>query len=401
MNEYAIRLIYLFNLYYSGEATSEQTAELMTLVREGKHDAQLDDLLSEALRNQKSDGIFFTKQESDQIFYPILESSLVSEDDQADHTQQPLRFSGFWRLAAAAAFLIIGFGAFYNFKITRTEEKVAVVKPVVKDLPPGGNRAMLTLADGSTIVLDSAANGLLAMQGHTRINKTEDGQLVYDSEKEDIDQSLSQINVLSTPKGGQYQIFLPDGSKVWLNASSSISYPAAFAKNERRVQVTGEVFFEVKKDKSKPFKVIFGQTEVEALGTSFNVMAYKEDLATITTLVEGSVSVTNNRSNKILKPGQQASVSTAGNITTRSVDIQEAIAWKKGLFYFRDAGIELIMKKVARWYDVEIRYEGAIPLKHFTGKIPMDVNISELLQMLSYTGVACRIENEQVIISNK
>lgn len=276
-----------------------------------------------------------------------------------------------------------------------------MVKPKVKDLPPGGNRALLTLADGSTIVLDSAANGLLATQGKTQISKKEDGQLIYNSENKDNDQAVSQMNMLSTPKGGQYQIFLPDGSKVWLNALSSIKYPTAFSKNERKVEVTGEVFFEVQKDINRPFKVFFGETEVEVLGTSFNVTAYPEDATSRTTLVEGSISLTSSHIHKQLKPGDQASVGASGNITTQIVDVEEAIAWKKGLFYFRNAGIEQIMKKAARWYDIKVRYDGAIPAKRFTGKIPMDVNVSELLQMLNYAGVACRFEDNQVIVSNK
>jgi transmembrane sensor len=224
--------------------------------------------------------------------------------------------------------------------------------------------------------------------------------LVYNSTKTDQALSLNQINMLSTPKGGQYQIILPDGSKVWLNSSSSIKYPATFAENERKVEVTGEVYFEVTKDKSKPFRVIFDETEVEVLGTSFNVMAYKDDTTSRTTLVEGAVSLTNKHSNKRLKPGQQASVSSSGNITTQVVDIEEAIAWKKGLFYFRNANIQQIMKKAARWYDIEIRYEGAVPVRQFTGKVSMDVNISELLQMLNYAGVKCRMEDKKIIISS-
>jgi transmembrane sensor len=400
MNEFSTRLIYLFNLYYTGEATMEQTDELMLMIRAAKHDHQLNSLLEETWKNLNSHGIFFTQEESDKIFDSIVETSPVFEQFQENDMEHQSGFSYLWRLSAAAVLVILGFGAFYTFKSDTNRQKNAVVKAAVKDLPPGGNRALLTLADGSTIILDSAANGLLATQGSTRISKKENGQLVYNSLKKDNNQSLNQLNILSTPKGGQYQIILPDGSKVWLNSSSSIKYPAAFAENERKVQVTGEVYFEVKKDKSKPFRVTFGDTELEVLGTSFNVMAYKDDSTSKTTLVEGSVSLTNNHINKKLKPGQQASVGSSGKIVTHEADIEEAVAWKKGLFYFRNAGIQQVMKKAARWYDIEIKYEGTIPVRQFTGKVSMDVNISELLQMLNYAGVKCRIQDKKIIISS-
>lgn len=400
MNEFSTRLIYLFDRYYTGEATVEETDELMSVIRSAKNDHQLNSLLEETWENLNSHGIFFTMEESDKIFGSIVQPQDHFVQDQEDDYQPNFQISYWWRYAAAAILLVLGFGALYDFKSNQEHQKISPVQVTVKDIRPGGNRALLTLADGSTIILDSAANGLLATQGDTKVSKKENGQLVYSSSKKDNAQSLSQINVLSTPKGGQYQIILPDGSKVWLNSSSSIRYPATFAKNERKVQVTGEVYFEVIKDKSKPFRVTFEETEVEVLGTSFNVMAYNDDSTSKTTLVEGSVSLTNNHHNKRLKPGQQASVGSSGKISMREVNIEEAIAWKKGLFYFRNAGIQQIMKKAARWYDIEIEYQGAIPVRQFTGKVSMDVNISELLQMLNYAGVRCRIENKKIIISS-
>jgi transmembrane sensor len=400
MNEFSTRLIYLFNLYYSGESTEGQTEELMSMIRAAKHDHQLNDLLEETYKNLSCHGIFFTKEESDKILDSIMETTAGFEKDPEFDNQQKPRFSFLWRLSAAAVLLLMGFGAFYHFRFTKSPKHIPVAKTAVKDLPPGGNRALLTLADGSTIVLDDAANGLLATQGSARISKKENGQLVYNDIKKDKAQSVSQMNMLSTPKGGQYQIILPDGSKVWLNSFSSIRYPAIFAANERKVEVTGEVYFEVKKDKSKPFRVSFDETEVEVLGTSFNVMAYKDDTTSRTTLVEGSVSLTNNHNNKHLKPGQQAWVGSSGKMTTHTVDVEEAIAWKKGLFYFRNANIQQVMKKASRWYDIDVRYEGAVPLRQFTGKVSMEVNISELLQMLNYAGVKCRLEDKTIIISS-
>ena len=397
MNEFSTRLAYLFNRYYSGEATADENEELMSLVKASKNNPELGALLEEVWEKSDRDAIFFSKEESDRIFGSIVSSDIINEQDLDSPVLH--RFY-WWRYAAAAIILIFGFGALYKFQSKPVKQKIAAVEPAVTDLAPGGNRALLTLADGSTIVLDSAANGVLAKQGSTEVSKKENGQLVYNSSKLDHAQVRSQMNMLSTPKGGQYQIVLPDGSKVWLNSSSSIRFPAIFAKNERKVEVTGEVYFEVVKDKTKPFKVSFQQNEIEVLGTSFNVMAYADEVSSKTTLIEGSVSLKSNLSNMRLKPGQQASVATSGKISRMDVDIDEAIAWKKGLFYFRDASIEEVMKKAARWYDVDVEYRGAVSVRQFTGKVSMDVNISELLHMLKYAGVNCKIENKKIIISS-
>jgi len=401
MSEFSTRLTYLFNRYYSGEATAAETDELMSIIKKAKTNQELNELLEEAWEKASSRDNFFSKEQSEKIFDLIIGQQNGAQPDDDDNGEQPV-FRNFywWRYAAAAIILIFGFGALYKFRSKSEMQSVAIVQPVLKDVPPGGNRAMLTLADGSTIILDSAANGVLARQGSTEVSKKENGQLVYNSKKQDNTQTTNQINTLATPKGGQYQIVLPDGSKVWLNSSSSIKFPAVFSKNERKVEVTGEVYFEVVKDKSKPFKVLFENTEIEVLGTSFNVMAYKDEAFSKTTLVEGSVSLTNRNHNRHLKPGQQASVGSSGKITTEEVDIDEAIAWKKGLFYFRDASVEEVMRKAGRWYDIEIEYQGSIPVRQFTGKVSMDVNISELLLMLKYAGLNCRIENKKIIISS-
>lgn len=396
MNEFSTRLAYLFYRYYSGEATADETEELMSLVRAGKNDPEMAALLEEFWGKSDQNDSFFSKEESEKIF-----NAIVSPDATMEQDIEPPALNTFywWRYAAAAIIVLFGFGALYKFQSKSAKPAVAIVKSTITDFAPGGNRALLTLADGSTIVLDSAANGVLAKQGSTEVHKKENGQLVYNATNPDIIQPVNQMNKLSTPKGGQYQIVLPDGSKVWLNSSSSIKFPAIFSKNERKVEVTGEVFFEVVKDKNRPFKVSFLENEIEVLGTSFNVMAYMDEASSKTTLVEGSVSLKNNRSQMFLKPGQQATVGTAGLISKKEVDIDEAIAWKKGQFYFRDATIEEVMKKAARWYDVQIEYQGKIPVRQFTGKVSMDVNISELLHMLKYAGVNCKIENKKIIIS--
>ena len=399
MSEFSTRLTYLFNRYYSGEATPEESSELMVMIKAAKNNHELNDLLEEAWDNLSNHELFFSRENSAKIF----DSIVFQQDNEPEEDEQEkpwLQNFYWWRYAAAAIILIFGFGALYKFQSKSVSQHITATPAVVRDVAPGGNRAVLTLADGSTIILDSAANGVLAKQGSTEVSKKENGQLVYNSQKQDNNQAMNQMNMLSTPKGGQYQIVLPDGSKVWLNSSSSIKFPAIFSTNERKVEVSGEVYFEVVKDSHKPFKVSFEDTQIEVLGTSFNVMAYKDEAFSRTTLVEGSVSLTNKNNNKRLRPGQQASVGSSGKITTEEVDIDEATAWKRGLFYFRDASISEVMKKASRWYDIEIEYQGPVPVRQFTGKVSMDVNISELLLMLKYAGVNCRIENKKVIISS-
>jgi transmembrane sensor len=318
------------------------------------------------------------------------------------------------RIAAAAAILLVlGTAAFWLVRTRETDLPTPVA--TVKDISPGGNKATLTLADNSTIILDSAANGQLAQQGNANVIKLNDGQLVYKQEggtsgKPFTIDHPSTYNTLRTPRGGQYQLVLPDGSKVWLNAASAITYPTAFPGKERIIQIDGEAYLEVAHDARKPFKVQANGTEVEVLGTHFNVHAYSDEESIKTTLVEGRVRVVNNnRSTKyeagsknaevILKPGEQAVLEPHSPLTiNRSPDIEEVLAWKNGLFRFNNADIESVMKQVERWYDVEVVYEGPKPEGHFRGKISRDVMASEMLKIIEASGVKCTIKNKKIII---
>ncbi|HEV7382223.1 MAG TPA: FecR domain-containing protein [Dyadobacter sp.] len=394
MHEFSTRMSYLFRQYYSGIATAEETNEFMSLVRKAQGDQELSDLLKELWENSDDKPAFFSPDETDAIF-----NGIIHEESEQDYEPSKLRRLYWWRFAAAAIFILFGLGTFYKFKAKTSQREHAIIPEIIHDVEPGGNRATLTLADGSTILLDSANNGLLATQGGAAISKNSDGQLTYNAQNTGTVPDANQVNTLTTPKGGQYQVTLPDGSKVWLNSSSSIRFPAAFAQNERRVDITGEVYFEIHKDKKRPFRVHFQDSEIEVLGTTFNVMAYQDEATSRTTLIEGSVSLASQTNSKKLVPGQQAAIGSNGNIKTKEVDTDEAIAWKKGLFFFRDESIEEIMKKASRWYDIQIQYEGKVPVRQFTGKVSMDVNISELLNMLRYAGVNCRIENKKVIVS--
>ncbi|MBO9611264.1 MAG: FecR domain-containing protein [Dyadobacter sp.] len=387
------RLSALFRRYYAGIATPAETEELMDLVRSSQHDDELAHALRHAWEHTDADEKHFGEQESQQMLNAIL-----TDNTLAQPAEEPFRIR--WvRYAAAAVIVIAATFAFYRFKQqpTVTQRPVAT-NQVLTDIPPGGNRAFLVLADGAGIHLDSAKNGLLARTGDAEITKTDEGKIAISTGNQPGN-NLLQRNLLTTPKGGQYQLTLSDGSKVWLNASSSVRFPAAFAANERRVEITGEVYFEVTKDKKRPFRVKFGDSEVEVLGTSFNIMAYPDEKASKTTLLEGSVRLSHTGQSRMLVPGQQGAIQSDGAIVTATVDTERETAWKQGLFYFRDSGIREIMRDASRWYDIEVEYRGKIPKRQFTGKVSRHVNISELLNMLRYAGVNSTIENRKVVIS--
>ncbi|PSL24031.1 FecR family protein [Chitinophaga ginsengisoli] len=264
------------------------------------------------------------------------------------------------------------------------------------DIAPGSNKALLTLSDGSTVALDSTGNQLIR-QGATTIRQY-NGQLQYKAQGA---ASGIAYNTLTTPRGGQFKIVLPDGTKVWLNAASSIRYPIAFTQNERRVKISGEVYFEVAGNATKPFMVdVNGSTEVQVLGTHFNINAYKDEAAINTTLLEGKVSVNvNQQPGVILKPGQQASLSTNGTLQLfKDVDTAQVVAWKEGWFQFHLANLPAVMRQVERWYDVEINYKGDITDVVFEGRIQRELTLAQMLKILEKYHVRFHVEGKTITV---
>jgi ferric-dicitrate binding protein FerR (iron transport regulator) len=251
-------------------------------------------------------------------------------------------------------------------------------------LRPGRNQALLTLVDGRTVLLDQAHLGLLAQQGGSQVQKTADGQLRYATSAPAAGQLL--YNTVATPRGGQYQLTLPDGSQVWLNAASSLRFPVAFTGAERRVELTGEAYFEVAKDAKHPFKVTARGAEVTVLGTHFDVQAYDDEPALAATLLEGAVRLGQGAQQALLRPGQQGRCWPQGTVQVREVDVQHAVAWKNGYFVFNDEPIEAIMRQVARWYDVDVQYQGTLTNKDFNGKISRYKDAADVLRVLELTG---------------
>jgi len=296
----------------------------------------------------------------------------------------------FYKYVSAAAILILICGGFYFLLKTNSISKtsnLALNKRL--DVLPGKDKAILTLADGSKIVLDEKTSANISDKDGIKISKTKDGQLVYTVlNRESLDKKNVSYNTVQTPKGGQYQVILPDGTKVWLNAASSLKYPEAFVGNQRLVVLTGEAYFEVAKNKAMPFHVKSLNQDVEVLGTHFNINGYMDDETIKTTLLEGSVKVSNPKSTRILKPGEQAVTGLSGNSPIRlvtDVDTDDETAWKNGLFQFNDSELKIILSQLERWYDIKIDYS-SIPNKRYNGMVPRKSKLSEVLKMLEKTG---------------
>lgn len=310
-----------------------------------------------------------------------------------------------WRYYAVAASIILVLSSGLYFYSNRLQTPAVVVynSPVkINDVAPGGNKAILTLADGSKIALDDAQNGEIARQSGISITKTSEGQLIYERVGAEFRVLNSQdvYNKIETPKGGQYQVNLPDGSKVWLNAASSLRYPAVFSGTERKVELTGEAYFEISPNKLMPFKVVSASQVVEVLGTHFNINAYYNESQIRTTLIEGSVKVSESSAKKTsyLKPGEEA-LNKKGEILIHPANIEQVMAWKNGNFQFNDMYLVDIMRQLERWYDVEIDYS-AIPHTRYNAYMSRDLNLSRVLEILEVTGrVKFNIEGKTIKIS--
>jgi len=339
-------------------------------------------------------------------------------------TRKTAKLLPYGKIAVAASILILISAStwFYFGQSTskQTAEKGKNAPATINNLiVPGTNKAILTLSDGKTIALNTAQNGNLADQGYTQVTKTE-GRLIY-TKKPDSDGSLTSkdiYNTVTTPRGGEYQITLPDGSKVWLNAASSLRFPIAFAGNERIVELTGEAYFEVNPQEqvvvkgknaqnSKKAKTPFivkintpagNKNEVEVLGTHFNVMAYTDESAIKTTLVEGKVKVTSGNSIQTIRPGEQARLSE-GNISVKHVEATDVVSWTSGFIPVGGPDVEYTMRQIARWYDVQIIYEGKRPEGSFEGKLPRSATIGNVIKLLNINNIKARLnEKERTII---
>lgn len=392
----------LEDLFSKKEWTPEEHAWFLELIRE-KSPVELqqyfqEDYLASLSKEQAGD-----LQHAQTLLHQIHQKAGIQPEEptvlQLTSRRSP------WRMAAAAAGIIMVLGVgYFIFSGRNNKAHTASNKqlPATDVMAPQTSRAMITLADGSKVYLDSINSGQLALENNTKLVKLATGEIVYQSENGKAIQEI-RYNTLVNPKGSQVAtITLSDGSRAWLNAGSSLTYPVAFVDKERKVIVSGEVYFEVasavSEGKKRPFLVQANDITTEVLGTHFNVNSYNDEPDVKVTLLEGSVRIGKKKESKLLKPGEQAQVASAIKIVN-DVDLDEVMAWKNGRFQFAGNSVEEVMRQLGRWYDVEIIYEGKPAEQHFRGGIPRDVEVSKVFKMLETTGVIhFRIEGKRIIV---
>lgn len=400
-------IIQLLEKYSSGQANAAEIEQLLTLVRTGIHDETVVSYIENNLESFTPDNeedIAFWKSRLEggaaRITGTSTEEGRLIEMPAIKQRPGLLRK---WGWAAASVLLLTIAGTYLLVSDKKKEETHSPVSIAeTKHITPGKNGAVLTLADGSQLVLDSLGNGVVATQGGSSVT-LKGGGLAYDP----TGKTNGEIgyNTMTTPKGRQFQITLPDGTRVWLNAASSLKYPTAFTGNQRLVTVTGEAYFEVARNTLMPFKVnVDGKAAIEVLGTQFNVNAYSNEATISTTLLNGSVRISENDHAETLKPGQQGRIpqndkaANTGIKVINGVDLAKVMAWKNGLFNLEGASLQEIMRQVERWYDIEVIYAKNVPDAEFEGKLTRDVPLSDLLVMLGKSGVHCKIENRTLTV---
>lgn len=368
--------------YVAGEAGNGDWAELVEMIRTGAYDHLL---------RQFIDEIYQAEEGEEDISSGRREELLMKIYAMAPAPRRIMHVR--WWAAASVTLLLLA-GGLYVGSRKQAAPVPAVVKKegaVKRDVLPGSDKAVLTLADGSTVTLDSTGKQVLR-QGNTAIRQL-NGQLQYESG--DAGKEIS-YNTLTTPRGGQYQLLLPDGTGVWLNAGSSLRYPVAFRGKERKVILTGEAYFEVAHNDQQPFRIQVGDQLVEDLGTHFNINAYADEPEMKTTLLEGSVKV----GNVVLKPGEQALVNKQGDISVKKgINTADAIAWKSGFFVFKDANLKTVMREIARWYDVTVIYQPDVNnSQQFSGRIDRSLTLSQVLNGLALTKARFSMKKNRTVV---
>lgn len=362
-------------------------------------------LVQRYVDNQASDNellVFFYLLEKGELT-AYLDEAMEQAGKMMAVPQRPAgqfqRWSVPMRIAVAAIFLLVVVASYFTFFAPTNHPDTDPITQTSRqqpDIAPASHQARLTLGDGQVLVLNGSPNGHLADQGSASVIKESDGLLTYQGM---ADSRASVVrNKVSTPRGGYYQVVLPDGTKAWLNAASAIEFPTAFTGTDRSIAVSGEVYLEVAKDAARPFKVDAGNGVIEVLGTHFNVNAYADEPALEVTLLEGAVQVTSGVSKATLRPGQQARITGPQIQVNQHANTEQAIAWKNGAFQFSDETIESVMRQLSRWYDVEVVYAGQPPTRHFGGIINRNTHLSEVLKVLALSGVRCSLQEKKIIV---
>ncbi|KQM72897.1 hypothetical protein ASE74_21600 [Pedobacter sp. Leaf216] len=330
--------------------------------------------------------------------HTTIENSKAEVWNSLNPRPKALKLITFKNVAIAASIVLcFAIGTFY---FIQHKDAPLVAKTELKDIQPGGQKAMLTLADGTVVDLDDAKNGQIANQNGIIIRKAKNGQLEYII-KENPNASTAGANTISTPRGGQYEVTLPDGTKVWLNAATKLTYPYAFAKNERVVSLSGEAYFEVSKDHTRPFRVKTDAQTVEVLGTHFNINAYGDESTIKTTLLEGAVKVSAATGIVNLHPGEQSQFfpNSAKLTLNAQVDTDKEMAWKNNIFSFDNDDLQSVMRQISRWYDVDVVYQGKIAPEKYVGEIPRNSNLAEVFKILELNHVHIEVKGKVLTVS--
>lgn len=403
------RLRFLLDKYLSEDIQSPEREELFNFLKSPDHQEQLEKTIDDQLlqRSFEVDVDEDTKAELLRHFEPVLHPNKLPAVQRVFPMKK-------WSWAAAVVLVAasaIGIAVWPDRKGANPDSGRPSVAATA-NIQPGSNKAVLTLSDGTTVLLDSMANGAIAQQGNVSVMKLPNGEIRYDASGSPHQEILE--NTMTTPQGGHYQLVLPDGTKVWLNAASSITYPVAFVGTQRQVKVTGEVYLEVAKNEKMPFSVdVDGKTQVRVLGTSFNINAYPDDGRIRTTLIEGRVKLSRPADSPAtgvtLQPGQQAVLKAAAAtehdpaaaFTVNRVDVEQVLAWKNGIFSLTGRSFGSIMNEVERWYDIQVQYGNDMADFTITGEMDRGVQLDDLLRFLRQYDLNVQLNGRILTISRK
>ncbi len=385
------RFSYLFEQYFSKVASDVEIAELMELIHSGHFDVQLEELIDQQYAKFEPHSSPLSIIQEDEILATVVQSR-PQQKEVKTYSLKNIR-----KVIAIAASIAICLGAgiyFINQNKFQKEQELAASL-----IEPGSNTARLVLANGKVILLDTLKNGVQDIEEGVQITKTKDGQLIYNiSNNTD---HADRMNTIETPRGGQYQISLPDGSKVWLNAASTLKYSNTLKAGKREVVLVGEAYFEVYKRENQSFIVRTANQTVEVLGTHFNVNAYTDEETQVTTLLEGSVKSNSKNHGVLLKPGQQSVLNLKDEaLTIDKADIETVMAWKNGDFIFKDEDLASVMRKVERWYDVEVIFQGVDPESiKLGGWVSRSKNIAAVIKIIEpIAGIRIKIDGRRITV---
>lgn len=387
----------LIERYISDQCSAEEIKTLGRLLEDPAYMSRLEEIMEQQLQNST-----VTVNDYPEVVNRV--KNAIGQRLAAENQPAPVRSLPVMRRWAVAAAILLIAGAAAWLLISQQNSKPSnpplSSNNIKHDIDPGKEGAILTLENGQKIILDSLGNGFITDQNGTKV-LLNNGQLAYNAANADA--ATVAYNTMTTPKGRQFRLLLQDGTMVWLNAASSLRYPTVFTGKERSVEITGEAYFEVAKNAQMPFHVkINNETEIEVLGTHFNVNSYTDEASVNTTLLQGSVKVLHNGEQAIIKPGQQAQVTMqSGNKikVLNDVNVEKIMAWKNGIFNFQDATLHEVMRQLERWYDIEVVYEKGVPEAEFVGKMGRDLTLSEVLHGLEISEVHFKVQDRKLIVT--